>query len=259
MNKTDSKLPPVIPDARTPRLYGRLTILIASTLLVFNLFSLGFYAASPVLRPLGDRLEKWGSRVVEEQTAKQLELLKKKAAAAKPADQAKLNAAVIRLQAQPFKINSMTFSLSTANTPQVRAYGIADAISGLVLNTAMLLGAIGLVSLKPSGYQTTWWVAWLKLLRIGLLGVLMMGWILPIQLREMRAKLADALPAGAGGRMPAIVSPEGLAATTTSSVIFFGLISMIYPILLIVQLRKARVRAACGILADDKPIDGSLE
>ncbi len=243
------KLPPVIPDEDTTRVFGRLTIIIASVLLCFNFYVLGFYIAVPIMKPLSQRFEKWGTRVVQQEVEKKAAKIEKlKQAANNPADQAKLAA----IQKRPtLQFNSMSLSFGAADSPQVRAYGIADGIVGLILNTVMLFGAIGLVSLKPSGYKTTWWIAWIKLARIVLFGILMMAWIMPIQLRDMKAKMAGAFRQQPGAPVPALLTLEGMAAMTTSVVVLFALLATVYPILLLVQLRKARIKAACGIFPDD--------
>ena len=96
----------------------------------------------------------------------------------------------------------------------------------------------------PRAWRAILWVAAIKLARIVLFGVIMMGWVMPMQIRLMRERMADAFAPGQGGGVPTM-TPEIFAAMVSSSVVVYGLLAMIFPILLLVQLRKPRVKGAC--------------
>ena len=247
MMKTTAALPPLLPDNKTARFYGRLTILIASVLLVLHLTTFAFYAARPVLQPLGERVERYANDFVDSQVKSNTAALKlAQGAATTPAGKAKADAAVANLKQRPtVKINSFSLSFSATESPNARLFGIVSGIVSLFLNVAMLWGAVGLVSLRPWGYRTTWWVCWIKLAMIALFGIAMMTWVLPAQLRDMRGQLDKTFMAAPGGPPPPTMNPSAIAAMSTSAVVFYAFLAMIYPILLLVQLRKPRVKAAC--------------
>jgi hypothetical protein len=248
--------PYIIPDEATPRLYGRITILIASFLLVGNLVILGGYAAKPFMEPIGKRFELWANRMVEEEFAKTHARLKKdEATAATPQEKAAAVAALARFEGRPKpRINTMSMSFAATEPPVVWVYGVLDGVAGLVLNVALLIAAIKLVNLRASGLRAILWVAAIKLARIAVFGVVMMGWVMPLQIRLMRERMAEAFAPGQGGGGVPTMTPEIFAAMVSSSVVVYGLLATIFPILLLVQLRKPRVKAAC--LVEDSARDG---
>ena len=200
---------------------------------------------TPVIQPLGERVEWWANNFIQSQIKGPAIIPGKLQQQATTAAE-KANAAFTVAQRPPM-VKRYTFSIRflAVESSQTRLYGIFTSIIVLFLNLILLLGGIGLVALKPWGYRTTWWVCWAKLAMIVFFLVVMMTWILPIQLRDMRKQLDATFMAAPGGAPPPMMLSAATAAMSTSGVVLFALLAAIYPILLLVQLRKPRVKVAC--------------
>jgi hypothetical protein len=203
--------------------------------------------AAPVMKPVGERIERWTNGFVQAQIKGQMASLKTaQIQATTAAEKAKVAGTLATVQRRPIpQFNAFSISFSASESPRSRLYGIITGIIGLILNLIMLLGGIGLTGLKPWGYRATWWVCWAKLAMIAVFGIVTMTWILPLQLRDMRKQLDTTFMTAPGGAPPPTASPAAMAAMSTSAVVLFALLAMIYPILLLVQLRKPRVKVAC--------------
>lgn len=247
--------PYILPDEKTPRVYGTLTILFAGPLLAGCLLMLGAYAVTPISRQLSVRVERFVSRLADEAMRRQRNRLAvDEITAETPQDRAKVTAALARMDAQPFKpANPMALGFAAMDSPVAMWYGLLGEVAGAILNALLILGGAGLVGLSDRGRRITVWACALKLVRLVIFVVVMLGWILPIQIRTMKAVMGPAMAQaqaraggpGPGGPAMVAMSPEGFAAMTTSWVVAFAVLAAVYPTLVLIQLSRPRVKAAC--------------
>jgi hypothetical protein len=220
--------------------------LIASVLLVQGLLFFGMAMLQPMTEPLSQGLQDWATRIQLESVRDRMDLLTRlEFEAADPAEKSKATKAIDAYLAEvQLRVNPIKLGFAGSNNPAVKIYTWVDAIAGVVLNTFLIVAAAGLAGLREWGRKLVVVVAGLKLTRIGLFTVAMLGWVLPVQLRAMKAAMGPAIN-GPKGNAAAGVASEMLAAASTGGVIGWAILASIFPILLIVMLSKARVRAAC--------------
>jgi len=123
------------------------------------------------------------------------------------------------------------------------AYGIADSLVGIILNIALLIAGIGLVRLRNWGRVMSLWVAALKTVCLTGLLVIFLVWVLPAVVETVREIFQDV---GAGA------PPGALNQMTTFMTYFYSaaavigyIVSLIYPIVILVALTRRSVIAAC--------------
>ena len=234
----------IIPDEATPRLFGRLTLLIGGVLLALGAWMSISYLIAPLFEPMGRWTEASMGRVLDEALLRRLDRLTQDLADAKtPAETSDLNQRISLLLSQPRpNVNTMSGGMQS---PVIRGFGIADTAVGFLLNVVMVIGAAGLVGLREWGRKTVVIVSALKLAKLALSSVLMIAWVLPIQMRMMREQLDPMFKNQPGAPPGSAMTAELVAAMTMGGTIVWALMASIYPILLLVMLTKTRVRAAC--------------
>jgi hypothetical protein len=123
------------------------------------------------------------------------------------------------------------------------AYGIADALVGLILNLALLIAGIGLVRLRNWGRLMSVWVAGIKIFCLTALLVALLVWVLPAMVQNARQMFED---------MGAHPNPAALAQMTSVMTYVWGaafvlsyIVSLIYPIVILATMTRRSVIAAC--------------
>ncbi len=247
----------LIPDESTPRFFGRLTLLFSGVLLALGLWGAASYMITPLMKPMAHWMEAWVERENEESVLRRLDTLTIDLAEAKtPTEVADANLKISRILNQPRPtFAAMTVGMGGMDSPVVRIFSLVDLIVGIALNVALAIAAAGLVGLREWGRKGVIIASALKLAKLVLSSVVMLGWIVPIQMRAMQAQLDPILKAQPAGAPGVPFSATMLAAISTGGTIGWALLASIYPILLLVMLSKPRVRAACR--AASLPVSGS--
>lgn len=177
-------------------------------------------------------------------------LRKAEAEAKDDAARAKIAALRERIEAEGVKDSEESAAvLRVARDPRWRSpalvgHFVADLVSVLTTNLAMLLAGVGLVFLKGWGRRLAVAVAWLKVLRLFALAASMTLFVAPVT----RALLGDA---EAAMQVP---PAEAIAPAAASALVawswLLALFGSIYPVATIVLLRRPEVLAAFA------PLDG---
>jgi len=133
--------------------------------------------------------------------------------------------------------------------PNMTRYSWLDAMTSIPLNLAMILGGVGLLQMQEWGRRLSQWVAGLKIFRILMVQGYWIFGVVPGFSRRIgviaEGMVTQQQAGGGGGGAPPIdftmiylVMYSVIGVITISTVI-------IYPIVSLVMLRKAGVRAAC--------------
>jgi hypothetical protein len=136
------------------------------------------------------------------------------------------------------------------NNPVIKANQWADMLSGLALNIAMLASGIGLVQLKEWGRKLAIWTFSLKIVRLGILAVVMIVFIIPITSKTSSDMMAGMTKNGPGGP-PAVVMnnmAKFQAALGTAQAVLGFVFGSIWPVIGLVLLSRPGTRAACQAL-----------
>ncbi|MDB5353215.1 MAG: hypothetical protein JWN86_4462 [Planctomycetota bacterium] len=241
----------VIPDVSTPRTYGIMNIVFASLLLLCNLGTAGWYLVAPTFKKGMEHAQAGLNAQIETSRKNKLDTLKRAVAAATAEpEKAKAQAAVAEFEALPKPpLNSMTMGFSASEDRRIVAFNLFDIAIAMILNLVMLISGVGLLRLKEGGRRAAVFVAGTKLVKLAIFLIVSLAFLIPLQSKLMEAEIApvraqiQGQPGGASAAF--FMTPQVMAAISTSSVVLFVIIAAIYPILVLVMLTKPRVKAAC--------------
>lgn len=244
----------VMPNFRTPRLFGIFNVLFAAQILVCSLCMSGYVLSLPLLGKITQQAQKQ----VEAQSAASrkaaLEALDRQEKSAKTAEE-KVEIAARRkeVESRPkilamgtMDINQMGFS-----DPQFIAWCWSDVVSSLVLNVMLLSSGVGLLHWRPWARSLAIWTAALKVLRLVLVYGFFIIAIVPTVSKKLGETVSEMMrmqgqPQQMGGKpiseffawiYAMMYSSMGLGA------IVFG---VIYPLLLLWYLNRPGVKLACS-------------
>ena len=191
--------------------------------------------------------------VIQAERQKKLQQLQEQEKAAKDEkERADLQARQKELEAQP--IPKMPDFTRFIRNDEFQIYVVVDYLTGFVLNIIMLISGIALMRLKEWGRITAIWVAIVKILRLIALNAVFALVVVPVMvkdftsmMREFIDEMAKAAPPGqpmpAPGEMAQVGTILGIVSTVTAiGMVIFG---AIYPMIVVITLTQARVKAAC--------------
>ncbi|HWE35003.1 MAG TPA: hypothetical protein VG406_00410 [Isosphaeraceae bacterium] len=246
-----SKLAGVLPDARGPRRIGILGIIIALALLMTcNLPSMIFTAFLPAYVPMMRAMEKTQAKQFADERLRGIEEARAKEAAARTeAEWAEAHAEVQAREAtppQPPQPQAMFFE--AMDDRRVKPYLWLDAATGIALNVAMFVGAIGLIQLREWGRKTSNWVAAIKVLRIAAALALGVGVVAPaigLAMGDSLGKFLAQMPTvPRRGTSPAELK-KFMTIGWTAGLIVFELLALVWPVIVLWVLSRPGARAAC--------------
>jgi hypothetical protein len=246
-----SKLAGVLPDPRGPRRIGIFGIIIAlALLLTCNLPHMIFAAFLPTFSRMTQSMEKATAKAIDDARKQELEQARAKVEAAKTdAERDAAKAALQELEASPKSPTPpMSMFYDSMNDRRVRPYVWLDAATGLVLNVAMFVGAIGLVQVREWGRKTSVWVAFFKVVRIGVALALGVGVVMPALGQAMADNLGRflaQLPTGPRGGPNIADLRKGMTIGFTASLVVFELLALIWPLIVLWVLSRPKAQAAC--------------
>jgi hypothetical protein len=258
----------VVPNPGPAKTVGILNIVVGSVLVVWGLCS----GISALVMPM--------TREWIEVSQKKIEVANEEAAKAKiDADLAELDAreraakteeekAEIKIEREAVKTRptkpmitvDMSSSFKPASDPVYLRYEIANTVSGLLLNIALLVAGIGLIRLRESARQVTVWTCVLKIIRAIVLGAAAIIYVVPLmsraadeQMQKMGAQIQAAQPNRAGPPVQqqlSVMSKYMAIGYAAMYIAMFG-ISAAYVAVILIVLTRPRVKAAC--IAASKP------
>ncbi len=242
------------PRTSIPKTIGILNIVFGALLMLCSVcVGLNLAVQSSMGPALAGQQQQF-QQMMEAERQKQLQDLKNREQAAKDEkEKADIQAQEKTLRAQP--LPKMPDMSKLAETEGLRTYGIADVVSGLILNVLMIVSGIGLVAYKEWGRKLGLWVALLKIVRL----IAVYGFFLLVvvpgltrafssMFQEMADQMAKAAPPG----QPAPKAAELAQVGTTVGIVYAAfavamiVLGAIYPIIVLILLSRARVRAACA-------------
>jgi hypothetical protein len=246
-----SKFAGVLPDPRGPRRIGIFAIVIALVLMATcNQWSIFYAALLPAFSRMGQAMERSATKAIQEERRHDLEEARAKVEAAKTeAERSEAQAGLQALEASPMPPTPpISWFYDSLNDRRVRPYIWLDAMTGLMLNVAMFVGAIGLVQLREWGRKTTFWVAAAKVLRIALATVLGVGVVMPALGRvaaDGLGKFLSQMPRGPGGGPSPAQLRSVMTIVCTASLVVFELLALIWPLIVLWVLSRPKAQAAC--------------
>jgi hypothetical protein len=241
--------PEIEPNPSIPKTIGTLNVIFGSLLLLCGACTVASTVMQIVMAPMMEAQQQQMQATIEGAHQAEIAAMRKKEDNAKtPQEKAALQAQRKALEAQPVpKMPDMRKMGVTAN-PQFMAYTLIDAGSGCLLNIAMVVAGIGLMSLKEWGRQLALWVAGIKIARlVGLYGFFI------IVLAPQYAKLWTDMMADIGKQAQGGIPPQQIATLTstitiTMAALAVGMIVLgsIYPALSMYFLTRPEAKAACA-------------
>lgn len=133
------------------------------------------------------------------------------------------------------------------NNPHFTGFGLADAVSGMVLNLLLLISGAGLLMLRPWGRTLAVWTAWLKIARLVALYLFAVFVTVPV-ISKLVGNMAEKMIAEqAAGRGAPPVGTLTMVYAVMGTVLAVGmiLIGVIYPAISLWLLNKPASKAAC--------------
>jgi hypothetical protein len=239
----------VLPTPRRAKLVGTLNIVFASLLLLYILFQLTMIFFTPAIMEMSTDVIKQAQAKVDQKRKDEVAELKKEAAEAKTAEEKKqFEERLSTLEKAPqVTMPDMSKVTDMMKNPVIKANQWGNMLSGLALNIAMLVSGIGLVQLKEWGRQLALWTFGLKIVRLGVLAVVMIVFVIPITTKMSSDMMAGMMQSGAGGPPAALMGnlAKFQAAAATAQAVLGLLFGSIWPVIGIVLLSMPGTRAAC--------------
>jgi hypothetical protein len=239
----------VLPTPQRAKLVGTLNIVFASMLLLYILFQIAMLFFTPALIEMSGGMVKQAQAKIDQQRKDQQAELKKEAAEAKTAEEKKVvEERLSTLEKTPqVTMPDMSKVTDMMKNPVIRANQWLDFSSGLALNVAMLVSGIGLVQLKEWGRKLALWTFGLKIVRLGVLAMIMIIFILPITAKMSSEMMAGMMQSGAGGPQAAMMGNMAKlqAAFGTAQAVLGFVFGSIWPVIGIVLLSRPGTRVAC--------------
>jgi hypothetical protein len=168
-----------------------------------------------------------------------------------PEEKARLQAQRKALEAQPdVKVPDFQ-KMYGLDDAQVRSYLLTDTLSAFVLDLAMIISGIGLVSLREWGRRAALWVAGLKVLRLVSLYSFYIVVIIPVMSKRMEQFFDEMAKAGQqGGAPPGAPGGAAFASFMGGMMTVFAVamivLGSIYPVIVLLVLSRPAVKAACA-------------
>jgi hypothetical protein len=235
-------LPAYEPNQSLARTIGTLNIIFGAIMLACGACGTLNLILQPVMRPMFQAQNRVAMQQFQAEREERIDRLRQEEKEAKtPAEKAEIQARRKAEEARPLpKVPDPTKFFQAGH---FLAYGIADALVGIVLNLALLIAGIGLVRLRTWGRVMSIWVAALKIFCLTGLLVWFLIWVLPAIVEKASEMFTDM---GAGGP-PGALTPVRTAMAYAWGIGFVlaYIVSLIYPIVILAILTRRSVIAAC--------------
>jgi len=147
--------------------------------------------------------------------------------------------------------------------PWLMGFLVADPLSGMIVNSLMLISGIGLIAAKNWARKLALWVAGFKIARLVLLYGYAIVVVVPLfaaMMGEMMEKTISTVPQRPGAPLPAnfgqsIAMFYGIALSAGAVMMILG--GAVYPLVVLWVLTRSKVKAACGELSTKELPAGS--
>jgi hypothetical protein len=243
------------PKTSIPKVIGILNIIFGSLLMLCTICSgLNLMMQSTLAGPMMAMQQQQVQQAMQVERQQRIQELEEREKAAKDEkEKAELKAKQKAIQAQPAP--KMPDFNRFLRDPTFQGFAIVDMASAFVLNILMVISGIALLRLKEWGRATAIWVAAVKIVRLVGLYTYEALVVVPVMVKgfndmfqEMLDEMARAAPPGqrmpAAGEMAQLGTVMGVM--MTASIIGMVIFGVIYPIIVLIALTRARVKAACA-------------
>ncbi len=238
--------PQQLPNATIPKTFGILNIVFGG---IFMLAGIGLACQYLFMPMVGDMMEEQQKQVaarIEAQQKSQVQtLLAEQKAATTDDEKGAIQDQIDQLQnSPPVQTPNMMGMMGLADR-RVMFWGVINGLSGAFLNLLMVLSGIGLLLLRRWGRSLALWVAGLKILRLVISSSYYCLVCAPI-IGQGFMNTMQQMGSSAGPSQPQAPVEMGTAMVAVYSIqsIGFALFASVYPILCLVFLTRARVKAA---------------
>ena len=253
---------PEPPKTSIPTTIGILNIIFGSLMMLCILCSSMYLAVMGAIgAPINAIQQQQFQQALQTERLQKLQRLREQEQAAKDEkEKADLKAKQKALEEQP--LPKMPDFTKFMREQSFVSFMIADYVSGLILNLAMVISGIGLLRRKEWGRVSGIWVAILKIVRLIVLYTIYALVVVPEMARGFTATFQemfdDMAKAAPGQKVP---GPDELAQMGTflgiiwtASAIGMMIFGAIYPIVVWILLTRPRVKTACAwtVVASNK-------
>ena len=251
----------IVPNPGPPKMIGILNVVFASMILLCGICQgVGSLAGPAILKWAFAQQQQQEARSLASHEAMIQEEVAKLDALAKTAksEEEKANIAAKRqywkTRPKPY-IPNVTSSLEIMRDRRIVWFNWFYLITGILVNLAMLLSGIWLISLKERGRRLALGTFWVKIARLAVLGAWSILVIAPLTVQSQRKefdKITAQIQAQQGNNantsaaMKALQFISGIMGVFTA-MIYVGMYGggMVYPVIGLVVLTRPRARIAC--------------
>jgi hypothetical protein len=242
--------PPREPSS-SPKTIGILNIIFGCVMILCGVCA-GFYlAVFAAMGPLMAQTQQQMQARMDAQQQAQIKALEDQEKAGKtPEEKAAIRAEIAKVQTTPAPKMPDIKKMYGMDKPEVAAWAIGEAITGMILNLAMIVAGIALVGFREWGRIMALWVAAIKILRLLALYGYCIVVVVPLVAKgQMEAieEMMRSMPAGGGGFNAQQLNQVGTIYGTlyTVSAISMMVFGIIYPVVTLIVLTRPGAKAAC--------------
>ena len=257
----------VVPTPQPVKTIGLLSIIFGSILLLLGLISVASLALMPtwtrIMESQQARVQQQADEAADNRKKADLAGLAVREKAATTPDQREALARerqAIASRPRPF-VPDTTMGMKMVNERYYMVYNIADSMTGVPLNIALIVAGVALMRMKRWARSLAMYVAGLKLLRLGVMLVYVVMVLAPNMTKSMARefdKMGMQISVQQGGNAANAKKVQGMMRTMTQVMgasisggyALYFVLATIFPIASLVVLNRPGARAA---LRDRKP------
>lgn len=255
MSQASPQPPRAVPNFRTARLVGIFNVLFSVQILLCGL-CMGVYVVTlPIWGRVFADVQAQAKQQVERAKASRLAELDD---AAKKADTPEKKAEIAALRKEvesapdPDFTGMMDISKMGMTDPVTVGWAWVEIVTGLVLNTLMLLSGVGLMHWKPWSRKVAVWTAALKILRLVVVYSAFIVLVVPPMAKQLGDLVGDAMTkqqaalGRKGAAPPTQVFVQVYTVTYTLTGVGMMVTGVVYPALVVWLLTRPGVVSACS-------------
>jgi hypothetical protein len=246
---------PVLPDRKTPKVLGIISIVLGAAFALCNLSGMVMLAAAPYLASLLNQQSVSLQKAREARWSAQINDLKTQIDQTddpqlKQTLQTQLAAA--EAQKPEFAPMGAGFEIAAMKDPRVQYSQIAEHIVSFIIAILLIFSGIGLIKYRPSGRTLALATAIASILVVLIANAYKIAVVIPLTTRQTIDLMKQQMAAGgnaAPGAVPGFLTDErALAGIASAQVVAYALLSLIFPIIVLFLLNTRRVKAAFGLV-----------
>jgi len=243
------------PNTTIPKVLGVLNIIFGMMLILWGLYSAAQYVLFPVIFRASAAQQQTLEAAMKAKRDEKIERLTEEIDDADTEEEKEqIRDELAEVESAPTPATPDLTSMFGMGDPHVVAWGLVDAATGVLLNTAMIVSGIGLLMLQGWGRRLALWVAGLKILRLIVSQSYYALVCVPIMARGVQDVMDEFGAQGPPGAGPSAGMSVGVAMSVmyTAWAVFLVVAGSVYPIICLWLLNRRRVKAAFGLLPPDE-------